>query len=152
MVDIDAEQQKVTVTGNVDSTSLIKKLTKLGKHAELWPSTSKQNEAEEPNLTKKIDNQMKDATDPSYTFQNQYMLPVFDREYNNRSLVERYLDQESGMASSFRYNPVTKTAADNKARARYADEEIGNQMISMAHDAVVREYRFGIFPDLPYTD
>ncbi|PON39486.1 Heavy metal-associated domain containing protein [Parasponia andersonii] len=35
--DVDLKQQKVTVTGNVDSETLIKKLVKNGKHAELWP-------------------------------------------------------------------------------------------------------------------
>ncbi|KAH6769710.1 Heavy metal transport/detoxification superfamily protein [Perilla frutescens var. hirtella] len=34
---IDSQQQKVTVTGNVDAQTLIKKLVKTGKHAELWP-------------------------------------------------------------------------------------------------------------------
>lgn len=38
---IDAEQQKVTVIGNVDSEILIKKLTKSGKHAELFPTPVK---------------------------------------------------------------------------------------------------------------
>ncbi|KAK3005940.1 hypothetical protein RJ639_016726, partial [Escallonia herrerae] len=33
---IDVEQGKVTVTGNVDPATLIKKLVKSGKHAELW--------------------------------------------------------------------------------------------------------------------
>lgn len=36
-IDIDSQQQKVTVTGNVDGQTLIKKLVKTGKHAELWP-------------------------------------------------------------------------------------------------------------------
>ncbi|KAJ0980970.1 hypothetical protein J5N97_009225 [Dioscorea zingiberensis] len=35
---IDAEQGKVTVSGNVDPATLIKKLGKHGKHAELWAS------------------------------------------------------------------------------------------------------------------
>ncbi|KAK1256545.1 hypothetical protein QJS04_geneDACA024814 [Acorus gramineus] len=35
---IDAEQGKVTVSGNVDPAILIKKLVKSGKHAELWGS------------------------------------------------------------------------------------------------------------------
>ncbi|OWM72475.1 heavy metal-associated isoprenylated plant protein 36 [Punica granatum] len=35
--DIDLKQQKVTVIGNVDAETLIKKLVKTGKHAELWP-------------------------------------------------------------------------------------------------------------------
>ncbi|KAJ7973340.1 heavy metal-associated isoprenylated plant protein 3-like [Quillaja saponaria] len=34
---IDLRQQKVIVTGNVDSETLIKKLVKAGKHVELWP-------------------------------------------------------------------------------------------------------------------
>ncbi|KAK6913783.1 Heavy metal-associated domain, HMA [Dillenia turbinata] len=34
---IDLHQQKVTVAGNVDAETLIKKLNKTGKHAELWP-------------------------------------------------------------------------------------------------------------------
>ncbi|EEF49875.1 heavy metal-associated isoprenylated plant protein 35 [Ricinus communis] len=35
--EIDLRQQKVTVIGNVDGGTLIKKLVKAGKHAELWP-------------------------------------------------------------------------------------------------------------------
>ncbi|KAK3417627.1 hypothetical protein EUGRSUZ_H03576 [Eucalyptus grandis] len=35
-IKIDAEQGKVTVSGNVDPAPLIKKLMKSGKHAELW--------------------------------------------------------------------------------------------------------------------
>ncbi|KAK4441760.1 Heavy metal-associated isoprenylated plant protein 36 [Sesamum alatum] len=39
-IDIDSEQQKVVVTGNVDSETLIKKLVKSGKKAELWSGNS----------------------------------------------------------------------------------------------------------------
>ncbi|KAJ8771993.1 hypothetical protein K2173_027170 [Erythroxylum novogranatense] len=35
-VSVNADQGKVTVTGNVDSSKLIKRLEKSGKHAELW--------------------------------------------------------------------------------------------------------------------
>ncbi|KAI3747391.1 hypothetical protein L6452_09847 [Arctium lappa] len=38
---IDLEQGKVTVTGNADPAVLIKKLTKSGKHAELWGGQQK---------------------------------------------------------------------------------------------------------------
>ncbi|KAJ9562091.1 hypothetical protein OSB04_007251 [Centaurea solstitialis] len=41
-VDVDAEQQKVKVFGNVDSTTLIKKLVKSGKYAQVWPSSTDQ--------------------------------------------------------------------------------------------------------------
>lgn len=37
-VDVNAEKQKVKVYGNVDSTTLINKLVKSGKYAELWPT------------------------------------------------------------------------------------------------------------------
>ncbi|KAJ8619634.1 hypothetical protein MRB53_028163 [Persea americana] len=37
-ITIDAEQGKVTVSGNVDPSTIIRKLQKKGKHAELWGS------------------------------------------------------------------------------------------------------------------
>ncbi|KAG6391627.1 hypothetical protein SASPL_149384 [Salvia splendens] len=43
-VKIDAEQQKVSVAGNVDSATLVKKLVKAGKHAELCSPKSDQNQ------------------------------------------------------------------------------------------------------------
>lgn len=42
--EIDLRQQKVTVLGNVDAETLIKKLVKAGKHAELWPEKADQKE------------------------------------------------------------------------------------------------------------
>jgi len=56
-IDIDLRQQKVTVTGNVNSDILIHKLTnKTGKHVELWPeptvSKKKQSKPENKNKEK----------------------------------------------------------------------------------------------------
>ncbi|XAR72268.1 hypothetical protein NMG60_11018849 [Bertholletia excelsa] len=49
-VNIDAEQQKVTVSGSVDSAALIKKLVRAGKHAELWSQKSNnQNQKQKAN-------------------------------------------------------------------------------------------------------
>ncbi|KAK9051055.1 hypothetical protein SSX86_027681 [Deinandra increscens subsp. villosa] len=45
-VSIDVEQQKVTVSGSVDSTILIKKLVKAGKHAEIWSNKSNNNQSQ----------------------------------------------------------------------------------------------------------
>ncbi|XP_042001750.1 heavy metal-associated isoprenylated plant protein 37-like [Salvia splendens] len=42
-VRIEAEQQRVSVSGNVDSATLVKKLMKSGKHAELCSPKSNQN-------------------------------------------------------------------------------------------------------------
>jgi len=58
-IDIDLRQQKVTVTGNVNSDILIHKLTKTGKHVELWPepteSKKKQSKPEKKNKEKQSD-------------------------------------------------------------------------------------------------
>lgn len=48
-VNIDAEQQKVTVSGSVDSATLIKKLHRSGKHAEIWNQKSNQNQNQNQN-------------------------------------------------------------------------------------------------------
>lgn len=47
---IDSQQQKVTVTGNIDAETLIKKLVKTGKHAEKWPENpaGKEKKPEKP--------------------------------------------------------------------------------------------------------
>lgn len=41
-VNIDSDQQKVTVQGSVDSENLVKKLVRAGKHAELWSQKTNQ--------------------------------------------------------------------------------------------------------------
>lgn len=57
---IDSEQGKVTVSGNVDPAVLIKKLAKSGKHAELWGApkgnNNNQNQAANQNKNMPIDN------------------------------------------------------------------------------------------------
>ncbi|KAJ6797979.1 heavy metal-associated isoprenylated plant protein 35-like [Iris pallida] len=42
-VDIDAQQKKVTVTGDVDAETLIRCLAKSGKHADAWPEKAPAN-------------------------------------------------------------------------------------------------------------
>ncbi|KAL3843946.1 hypothetical protein ACJIZ3_001349 [Penstemon smallii] len=50
-VDIDTKQQKVTVFGTADPDTLIKKLFKSGKHAQLWPQKASGNSKIEEKLT-----------------------------------------------------------------------------------------------------
>ncbi|EXB65628.1 hypothetical protein L484_025895 [Morus notabilis] len=52
LVNIDSDQQKVTVSGNVDSETLIKKLVRAGKHAELWSHKPNQNQKQKNNCIK----------------------------------------------------------------------------------------------------
>ncbi|XP_058215908.1 heavy metal-associated isoprenylated plant protein 35-like [Rhododendron vialii] len=51
--DIDAKQQKVTVTGNVEADALLKKLIKSNKHAELWPQPPQRKEKKQKKSKKK---------------------------------------------------------------------------------------------------
>ncbi|XP_057507588.1 heavy metal-associated isoprenylated plant protein 36-like [Actinidia eriantha] len=50
---IDSQQHKVTVTGNVDADTLIKKLQKSGKRAELWPEIFEKNKSSKSKSKKK---------------------------------------------------------------------------------------------------
>jgi hypothetical protein len=55
---VDSQQHKVTVTGNVEADTLIKKLLRSGKHAELWPEkkkSGKQKNNEKPKDQKNIE-------------------------------------------------------------------------------------------------
>jgi len=64
-VSIDAEHQKVTVSGNVDSATLIKKLGRSGKHAELWPQKSNNNHNHHNTSNPKGNNQQANNKDGS---------------------------------------------------------------------------------------
>ncbi|ESQ34485.1 hypothetical protein EUTSA_v10009651mg [Eutrema salsugineum] len=56
-VKIEAEHQKVTVSGSVDSATLINKLIKAGKHAELWsPNPNLNNHPQKPKTNDVIKN------------------------------------------------------------------------------------------------
>lgn len=59
---IDFQQQRVTVTGNVDVQILIKKLIKKGKHAEIW--REKENLIEKEKLSGKMKKEEEKEKDP----------------------------------------------------------------------------------------
>ncbi|KAK1281271.1 hypothetical protein QJS04_geneDACA002999 [Acorus gramineus] len=102
-VNIDVEQQKVTVSGSVDSATLIKKLNKSGKHAELWPQKQpNQNKAQATPPPKKDDkNKSKNTTTPTkhqqglmkglQAFKNQHKFPSLESD-EDESDDEEYDD------------------------------------------------------------
>ncbi|KAL0348680.1 UNVERIFIED_CONTAM: Heavy metal-associated isoprenylated plant protein 35 [Sesamum angustifolium] len=51
---IDSQQQKVTVTGNIDAQTLIKKLVKTGKHAELCEEEEEENPSDQGNTNNNL--------------------------------------------------------------------------------------------------
>ncbi|XP_030532671.1 heavy metal-associated isoprenylated plant protein 36-like [Rhodamnia argentea] len=59
-ISVDSQQHKVEVTGDVDSETLIKKLTKSGKQAELWPD---QKEKKSSGKSKNKDNKQEKPKD-----------------------------------------------------------------------------------------
>lgn len=59
-ISVDSQKHKVEVTGDVDSETLIKKLTKSGKQAELWPD---QKEKKSSGKSKNKDNKKENPRD-----------------------------------------------------------------------------------------
>ncbi|KAL9249303.1 Heavy metal-associated isoprenylated plant protein 37-like protein [Drosera capensis] len=91
-VSIDADQQKVTVSGSIDPSTLMKKLIRSGKHAELWSDRSNQNQKQKNNCINNDKNnnggQKQGILKGVDTFKNQQKLPAFNLE------DEGYLDEE----------------------------------------------------------
>ncbi|KAJ6726279.1 HEAVY METAL-ASSOCIATED ISOPRENYLATED PLANT PROTEIN 37 [Salix purpurea] len=91
-VSIDAEQQKVTVLGTVDSATLIKKLARAGKHAEVW--FQKSNQKQNNNCIKDDENirsQKPGLVKGLEALKNQRKFPAFCSEED-----DDYLDDEDG--------------------------------------------------------
>lgn len=89
-VHIDVEEQKVTVTGSADSATLINKLVRSGKHAELWSPISNRRRARIVDGDKNLDQ-------THYVVNgNPHMLPnLFGRE-DDELASEWYSDQSRG--------------------------------------------------------
>ncbi|KAJ7954203.1 Heavy metal-associated domain containing protein [Quillaja saponaria] len=84
-VHIDAEQQKVTVSGSVDSATLIKKLIRAGKYAEIWSSQKPNQNQNQKNICIKDDKtkgQKQGMVQGLEAFknQNQQKFPTFSSE------------------------------------------------------------------------
>ncbi|KAG6757684.1 hypothetical protein POTOM_038006 [Populus tomentosa] len=89
-VNIDAEQQKVTVSGTVDTATLIKKLVRAGKHAEVW--SQKSNQKQNNNCIKDDKSnkgQKQGLVRGLEAFKNQQKFPAFSSEED-----DDYLDDE----------------------------------------------------------
>ncbi|XP_059316807.1 heavy metal-associated isoprenylated plant protein 37 [Lycium ferocissimum] len=87
-VTIDSEQQKVTVSGSVDSATLIKKLIKAGKHAELWSqNTNHQIPKQNPNCIKDNNKNNKNQKQQVGILKNQQKFNLVPEELD-------YLDEE----------------------------------------------------------
>ena len=89
-VNIDAEQQKVTVSGTVDTATLIKKLVRAGKHAEVWSQKSNQKQNNNCIKDDKSNKSQKQGLVKGLeAFKNQQKFPAFSSEED-----DDYLDDE----------------------------------------------------------
>ncbi|KAL2546039.1 heavy metal-associated isoprenylated plant protein 37 [Forsythia ovata] len=82
-VNIDAEQQKVTVSGSVAPATLIKKLVRAGKYAELWSQKTNQNQKQKVNCVKEDKNnkgQKQDMIKALESLKNQQKFPFVSEE------------------------------------------------------------------------
>lgn len=88
-MDIDKEQQKVTVIGSADIDTMIKKLIKSGKHAEVWPPNEDQNQS---------------SNDLFSSFEGANNLPMMgpnlglkteEQAYSGIEIYDRYADMQS---------------------------------------------------------
>ncbi|KAJ6839700.1 heavy metal-associated isoprenylated plant protein 37-like isoform X1 [Iris pallida] len=129
---IDAEQQKVTVSGNVDPATLIKKLAKSGKHAEFWPQKKSNNNTNNINNQKNHQQPIKIASAKSSNNNNQALLQglqAFKSQHSNSSSKRESLsseddsfDDEDGDDDSdddeLKFLDVLKHATSNAAAAK----------------------------------
>ncbi|KAL9389612.1 hypothetical protein Peur_018217 [Populus x canadensis] len=89
-VNIDAEQQKVTVSGTVDTATLIKKLVRAGKHAEVWSQKSSQKQINNCIIDDKSNKSQKQGLVKGLeALKNQQKFPAFSSEED-----DDYLDDE----------------------------------------------------------
>lgn len=94
---VDSQQHKVTVTGNVEAETLIKKLTKTGKHAELWPEKPDKKE-KKPANPKNTDKQQDAKNNETSTAEDDQKKPTENADSKgtgNETTDSPVLDQSS---------------------------------------------------------
>ncbi|XVF43655.1 hypothetical protein PTKIN_Ptkin02bG0058100 [Pterospermum kingtungense] len=92
-VTIDAEQQKVTVSGSVDSATLIKKLVRAGKHAEVWSQKSNQNANQNQSQKQKNNCIKDDKNNDNNKGQKQGMIKGLEA-YKNQQKFSTFISEE----------------------------------------------------------
>lgn len=111
-VDINAEDQKVTVTGVVDPSTLVQKLAKLGKHAEIWNEYNEEQHTDHDDVN---DNNEEYITNYPSAFENQYMIPTFyDKDsYGPEWFYDHNIDQHLAAQTPLFYETFNNTANEN---------------------------------------
>ncbi|KAM3693519.1 hypothetical protein ACB098_08G171600 [Castanea mollissima] len=132
-VNIDAEQQKVTVSGSVDAATLIKKLVRAGKYAELW--SQKPNQNQNQNQKQKNNNCIKDDKNNKgqkqglmkglEAFKNQQKFPIFCPEEDDDFYDEEEEDYEEEELRFFREKANQLNLLRQQVEANNAKKGVG---------------------------
>ncbi|XP_072983573.1 uncharacterized protein [Typha latifolia] len=113
LVSLDVEHHKVQVTGNVDSETLIRKLARSGKHAELWSQKSSNQNQHKPNQQKQ---------------QKQPAQPIKDGNKNNKDQGKQGL-MEGLKAFKSQHNKLPPLSSDEEDfDDDYDDEEEDDEL------------------------
>ncbi|KAI3469395.1 hypothetical protein Pfo_026058 [Paulownia fortunei] len=115
---IDSQQQKVTVTGNIDAQTLIKKLVKTGKHAELWPEKPASGKEKKPGKANKNEKE-NDSKSSENSEEEEEENPA---ENNNKVSSPRINGGNGGAAVKF--IGVDPATVDNKPPEQVSGGEI----------------------------
>ncbi|XP_047313677.1 heavy metal-associated isoprenylated plant protein 36-like [Impatiens glandulifera] len=121
-VDVDTKQQKVVVTGNIDADTLIKKLVKAGKHAELWPikgkKPPKEKNPDKQSETESSDEEPdRDEKPPVLESANNNILEVKDPSFEAKKPPENGSTQP----------PPQGTGAKKKKKKKRKSHKVGGQ-------------------------
>jgi len=127
-VNIETEQQKVTVSGSVDAATLIKKLVKAGKHAELWSQKTNQNQKQKTNCIKDDKNnkgQKQGLIKGLEVFKNQQKFPVFSSEEDDDFFDDEEEDDEEEELRFIRKRMMLRQQAIDANNAKNAASNNG---------------------------
>ncbi|KAI3460819.1 hypothetical protein Pfo_017482 [Paulownia fortunei] len=117
--DIGSQQHKVVVTGNVDSETLIKKLAKSGKQAQLWPdysdkegnkSRKSKKKKQEDLKTNKDDESAGDDADENKKIAEEAENPI--KHDNGKEIQKGKLEEEVDDTWSDDHTPVVEGKGD----------------------------------------
>lgn len=93
-IEIDSKQHKVTVIGNVDGDTLVKKLAKTGKNAELWPENSEKKSGKSKKKKNKKDS--KDKDDENSTDDEKIAEEIGNPEKDENATAPGVVEEEDG--------------------------------------------------------
>lgn len=134
---IDTEQQKVSVSGCVDSATLIKKLIRAGKHAELWSNKPNQNQnqkqkascmKDDKNNNKGQKQQQQKFSNLGFLEDNEYFGEEDEEEYNQLNLL---MQQTAEANHARKMLEAVQNAAQNKGKMNNQGGKRGNQNQNM---------------------